>query len=287
MSEREVRDFLARHGLAAHTDRGQNFLHDARLAEKLVRTAGVAPGDTVIEVGTGLGILTRALAARGARVITIEVDAGIVRALREEGALPEGVRLLHADAREVDLAALAAEAPGPVRVVANLPYAVATPLLRRLLDLAGRLAGWSVLVQREVASRLVAAPGSRDYGSLAVLHALVAQVRRGLDLHPRCFYPVPAVVSTFVHVTPRGDAPDPAELARIERLVRAAFAQRRKTLANALRRGLGLDPDELAPALAAAGLAPTVRAEAVPPPVWRELARGLGPRLELEAAAPR
>jgi 16S rRNA (adenine1518-N6/adenine1519-N6)-dimethyltransferase len=282
VSERAVRELLARHGLAAHKDRGQNFLHDERLAAKLVRSAGVAPGDTVIEIGTGLGILTRALAACGARVVTIEVDAGLVRALRAEGALPESVELVHADAREVDLPALVAAAPGPVRVVANLPYAVATPLLRRLLDLARELAGWSVLVQREVAQRLVAAPGSRDYGSLAVLHALAARARRGLDLHPRCFYPVPAVVSTFVHLVPREGAPDPAELARIERLVRAAFATRRKTLANALKGALALPAAELAPALEAVGLAPGVRAETVEPAVWRRLATRLGAHLEAD-----
>ncbi|MDX1650379.1 MAG: 16S rRNA (adenine(1518)-N(6)/adenine(1519)-N(6))-dimethyltransferase RsmA [Myxococcota bacterium] len=277
MSAREIRELLARHGLAAHRDRGQNFLHDARLAAKLARSAGVEPGDTVIEIGTGLGILTRALVDRGARVTTVEVDAGLVRALRAEFALPEEVELVHADAREVDLAARVAAAPGPVRVVANLPYAVATPLLRRLLDLASGLAGWSVLVQREVARRMGAGPGTRDYGSLAVLHALVTRVRRGLDLHPRCFYPVPSVVSTFVHVTPRTGAPAPAELARIERVVRAAFGQRRKTLANALRGGLGLEAEPVARALESEGLPPDVRAETLAPAVWRGLAARLAP----------
>lgn len=275
MSEREVRDLLARHGLAAHRDRGQNFLHDAKLAARLAREAGVVRGDVVIEIGTGLGILTRALAARGARVTTIEVDAGLVRALRAEQALPEDVCLLHADARRVDLEARVAEAPGPVRVVANLPYAVATPILRRLLDLAPRLAGWSVLVQREVAARIVAEPGARDYGSLAVLHALVARVRRGLDLHPRCFYPVPAVTSTFVHATPRGEAPGFPELARIERVVRGAFAHRRKTLANALKGALDLPPERVTAALEACGLPQGVRAERVPPASWRALAAHL------------
>ena len=277
MSERQVRELLARHGLAPHRDRGQNFLHDPKLAERLAREAGAGVGDRVIEVGTGLGILTRALAERSARVTSIEVDAGLVRLLRDEALLPASVELLHADAREVDLEALARRADGPVRVVANLPYAVATPLLRRLLDLAGHLASWSVLVQRELAERLMAPPGSRHCGSLSVLHALVARMQRGLALHPRCFYPVPAVRSTFVHMTPRPDAPRPAVLQRIEQLVRAAFGQRRKTLANALRERLGLTLAQLAPPLEALGLSPQLRAEVVPAEAWRSLAARLAP----------
>jgi 16S rRNA (adenine1518-N6/adenine1519-N6)-dimethyltransferase len=273
-----VRALLDRHGLAAHRDRGQNFLCDEALAAKLVRTAGVGPEDTVIEIGTGLGILTRALAARAARVVTVEVDAGLVRALRAEATLPANVELVHADALAVDLAAWVAKAPGPVRVVANLPYSVATPLLRRLLDLRTGLASVSVLVQRELALRLTATTGSRDYGSFAVLHALTMEVRAGLDLHPRCFYPVPRVVSRFVHMTPRPDAPDDRAFRELERVVRGAFSHRRKTLANALR-GSGVftgKPAALAALLTRHGVDPRARAETVAPATWLALARELG-----------
>ena len=138
----------------------------------------------MLEIGCGLGVLTRALAPRARRVVALEVDAGLVRAVRAEGALPEGAELLHADALEADLRALLAAEPAPRRVVANLPYAVSSPLLRRLLDLRDLLAGWAVMVQREVARGSLAAPGSRDYGSLTVLHRLVARVERALDVHP-------------------------------------------------------------------------------------------------------
>ena len=273
MNAGETRALLARHGLAARRSLGQNFLVDPARADKLVTLAGVEPGDAVLEIGTGLGILTRALAARGARVTSIEVDAGIVRALEAETLLPAGVRLLPADALELDLAALLREQAPPRRVVANLPYSVAAPLLRRLLDLRPLLVDWSVMLQRDVAARLLAPVGSRDYGSLGVLHRLVAETRRCDDLAPGCFFPVPKVRSSFVRVTPRTPSPlSSDELARVERLLRAAFGTRRKTLANALRAG-GIDvPAEL---FARLGMDPRARAEALAPDVFARLAREL------------
>lgn len=284
MSVARVRDVLERHGLALSRDRGQNFLVDESLAARLARLSGASAGDAVIEVGTGLGILTRALAQTGARVVTIEIDAGVVRALRAEALLPGSVRLVHADALDLDWDALVDEASasatapastpgrGAVRVVANLPYSAATPLLRRWLDLRHRLADWSVMVQREMAARLTAATGEPDYGSLAVLHHLCVRMRRETDVHPRAFYPAPRVHSTFLRVTPMGDdGLRPGELARVERVVRAGFGTRRKTLANALRTaGLGQGAAE---ALSRAGLDPRARAETVPPEGWLALAR--------------
>jgi 16S rRNA (adenine1518-N6/adenine1519-N6)-dimethyltransferase len=281
VSVTDVRSFLARHGLAPHRDRGQNFLVDASQAAQLVDLAGVQCGDSVIEIGTGLGILTRALAARAARVVSVEVDAGIVRALRAEGVLPESVELLHADALQLDLRELVRRVPAPVRAVANLPYSVSAPLLRRLLDLAADLSDWSLMLQRDVVDRLLAAPGSKAYGSLTVLHRLVVDVERKRKLGPRCFHPVPKVDSTFVRFVPHATSPlRPGELARVERLVRAAFSTRRKTLANALR-GAGIAaPGAVAPAalLANVGLDARVRAEEVSPVEFLALARALAER---------
>jgi 16S rRNA (adenine1518-N6/adenine1519-N6)-dimethyltransferase len=274
----EIRALLGRHGLRARRDLGQNFLADAKVAAKLADLAGVGAGDFVLEIGCGLGVLTRALAARARRVATLEIDAGLVRALGAEGALPAGVTLHHADALEADLQALLAAEPPPRRVVANLPYAVASPLLRRLLDLRDLARGWSVMVQREVAARVVARPGTRAYGSLAVLHALAVRVERVLDVHPRCFWPVPAVTSSFLRMEPRDGAPGAEELAAIERLARAGFAHRRKTLANSLRDACAEAPwqSALEGALARLGVAPGARAEALAPETWLALARELG-----------
>lgn len=276
MSAGQVRALLTRHGLVAHRDRGQNFLVDEALADRLAALSGAAQDEHVIEIGTGLGILTRALAARSSRVTTIEVDAGLVRLLREEGSLPAGVELIHADALEVDLVGLARSERAPARVVANLPYAVASPLLRRLLDLRGLARGWAVMTQREVATRLDAATGSRDYGSLAVLHRLCVRIERCLELPPRAFHPAPRVMSTFLRATPLEAPPLGAgELAGVERIVRAAFAHRRKTLVNSLRALPELPEPAVRAALAALGLDPRVRAEAVEPAAHLALARAL------------
>jgi 16S rRNA (adenine1518-N6/adenine1519-N6)-dimethyltransferase len=277
---RAVRALLERRGLRAARGRGQNFLVESAVAEAIAAAADVTPGDAVIEIGPGLGVLTRALATRARRVAAIEVDAGLVRALREEGGLAPHVELLHADALQVDLAALAARLGPPVRVVANLPYAVSSPLLRRLLDLRGQLAGWLVLVQREVAVRLTARPGSRDYGSLAVLHAWTVQLERVRDLAPACFFPVPRVVSTLVRAVPLDPQPLAAdELSGAERVLRAAFGTRRKTLPTALRAGLDPPPplEVLHGILGRLGIDPGARAETLDPPTLLALARALEP----------
>jgi 16S rRNA (adenine1518-N6/adenine1519-N6)-dimethyltransferase len=273
-----VRARLERHGLLARRDLGQNFLVDDAVAARLVTFAGVEPGDFVIEIGTGLGILTRALAARAARVVSIEVDAGLVRALRSEGELPAHVELIHADALDVDLAALARNPAGRARLVANLPYAISSPLLRRLLDARDVLVDWSVMLQREVALRLAADPGTRDYGSLAVLHRLLVEIVRGPDLSPGCFFPAPAVTSRFLRLTPRrepGVRPD--ELLAVETVARAAFGQRRKTLSNALRGRLDPTPsaETLLRVLNELGIDPRARAETLPPERFVALTRAL------------
>jgi 16S rRNA (adenine1518-N6/adenine1519-N6)-dimethyltransferase len=284
VSERAaVRALLARRGLAAHRDRGQNFLVDPAIAAAIADAAGIARDDAVVEIGPGLGILTRALAARAARVAAIEIDAGLVRALAEEGELPANVELLHADALTVDLDGLVERVGPSVRVVANLPYSASAPILRRLLALRGRLRGWLVLVQREMALRLVARPGEPDYGSLAVLHALCVRLERVRDLPAACFHPVPKVTSTLVRATPLEAAPvapvagPEDELRDVERVVRAAFGTRRKTLVNALRTGLEPPPtqEELHAALDRLGLDRRSRAEALAPEAFLQLARTL------------
>ena len=282
-----MRDLLDRHSLRLSRERGQNFLIDDRRGDQLAALAGVRAEDTVIEVGTGLGALTRGLAARAARVVTIEVDSGLVRALQAEDLLPANVALLHADASQLDWPALLREhaADGPVRVVANLPYSVATPLLRRLLDLRDQLVDWSIALQREVAVRLSAQVGTRDFGSLSVLHGLTVDVQRIADLPPGNFFPAPRVQSSFVRVTPkarREGAPaleiDRALLLAIERVARAAFNQRRKTIANALR-GAGGEAfgkafeqeGGVVGLLERAGIDPRQRAEQVPLDRWLAL----------------
>jgi 16S rRNA (adenine1518-N6/adenine1519-N6)-dimethyltransferase len=282
VSAGEVRSFLERHGLLARRDLGQNFLCDGALAARLVTLAGVEPQDTVVEIGTGLGLLTRALAARATAVVSLEVDAGIARALRADAVLPDNVELLHADALRIDLPGLVARCRAPVRLVANLPYSISGPLLRRLLDLRAVLVDWSVMLQRELAERLLARPGTRAYSSLAVLHRLCVELGKELQLPPDCFHPVPKVRSTFLRMRPLPDPPlEQAELPWVEKVVRAAFSQRRKTLVNALR-GAGLRPASPARSveeiLDALGVSRRARAESLTPEQLLALARALGAR---------
>ena len=279
MSAADVKAFLSQHGLLARRDLGQNFLIDDALAARLIALSGVEPGDWVIEIGTGLGTLTRAIAERAAHVVTIEVDAGIVRALRDDAALPDNVELIHGDALEIDLAGLVSECDQPARLVANLPYHVSAPMLRRFLDLRTVLVDWSVMLQSEVATRLLASPGSRDYSSLSVLHGLMVEFSKAMELSPNCFFPVPAVHSTFVRITPLKEPLIGAdELSHVERVVRAAFAKRRKTLVNSLRADASSSShsaDALKAALARTGIDALARAESLEPAQLLALAREL------------
>jgi len=279
VSRTAVRAFLDRHGLLARKDLGQNFLVDDHVAERLAVLAGVQPGDGVVEVGTGTGALTRALAARAARVVTLDVDAGIVRALRSDGMLPDNVELLHQDVLNADLAGIARSFVGPVRLVSNLPYAISGPVLRRLLDLRDVLADWSVMVQREVGERLLAPPGTRSYSSLTVLHGLTVRAERLMDLQPGCFFPEPQVRSSFIRLVPLA-APliGSADLPGVERVVRSAFGNRRKTLVNALLRGGALAPppaETLRAILSDLGIDARARGETLTPQQFLDLARAL------------
>lgn len=287
MTPTRLRALLEAHGLHLSRELGQNFLVDVELADSLAQRAGASAGDCVIEVGTGLGVLTRALATRAARVRTVEIDAGLVRVLEAERLLPENVELVHGDARKLEWGRWIDEArasgASAVRVIANLPYSVATPLLRVFLDHRDRLADWSVMIQSEVAARITAATGEDDYGSLAVLHHLTADVETLARLRPEQFFPRPKVDSAFVRIWPRRTALlAEGELARVEPIVRAAFGQRRKVLTNGLarvaeRRFASLSKEAqreaLESVLRSAGIDPRLRPERVEPEAWLALAR--------------
>ena len=276
MNRAAVRALLARRSLHANKDLGQNFLVDAGVAEEIVDLAGVDASCAVMEIGAGLGALTAVLARRARCVCAYEVDAGLARALREEGDLPATVELIHGDALRADLGADLERMGRPVRVVSNLPYSVSSRLLRRLLDLREHLEGWLVMVQREMALRVSAGPGSRDYGSLAVLHHLSARVERLRDVPPHAFFPEPQVTSSLLRIVPRSDTPlTPGELPEVERVVRAAFSTRRKTLVNSLRTTGWGDREALEERCARLGVDPRARSETLPPDFFLALSRSL------------
>lgn len=250
-----LREIIARHGLDARKSLGQHFLLDLNLTRRIVRGAGDVVSGTTIEIGPGPGGLTWALLEAGARVVAIERDARCVAALQELAA-QWGDRLT---VIEGDALAIAAHEIGerPRRIVANLPYNVATPLLLDWLTHARAFASLTLMFQKEVADRLVAQQGGKAYGRLSIAAQWRCAVRRLFDIDPRAFVPPPKVVSSVVRLDPYGEPRPPADPAQMERIVAAAFAQRRKMLRQSLR---AITPDAEA-LLVRAGIEPTRRAE--------------------------
>ena len=256
-----LREAIARHGLSARKGLGQSFLLDLNLTRRIARAAGPLAGHTVFEVGPGPGGLTRALLAEGAeRIVAVERDARLAPLLEELAAsYPGRLKPVIADALEVDEPALLG--PGAVKIVANLPYNVGTALFVKWMTSAWP-PWWSSLTlmfQREVAERLVARPGSKAYGRLSVLAQWRAEARLLFNIPAAAFTPPPKVASTLVQIIPAEPQLGGVNARALERVVEAAFGQRRKMLRAALKR-LTAEPERL---LVAAGLDPTDRAEQV------------------------
>lgn len=249
---------IKRFQLQANKRLGQHFLLDPNLLARIAAAAGELAGRTVVEVGPGPGGLTRALlASDAARVIAIERDPRCIAALAELAARAEGrLQVIEADALTVDLAALT---PDRLSVVANLPYNIGTALLLRWLGALERVDGLTLMFQREVAARLVAPPGSRTYGRLSVLVQWLCEAQCLMNLPARAFVPPPKVASSLVQLIPRQTPLAPADKAMLERVLAAAFGQRRKMLRVSLKR-LTNQPEVL---LEAADLPPTARAEQI------------------------
>ena len=273
-----LREVLRRHELLAKKSLGQNFLLDLNLTTKIARAGGSLEGVTVVEVGPGPGGLTRALLASGAtKVIAVERDERCLAALAEIAARYPGRLDIHAgDALEADWPALLAGASADVRVIANLPYNVATPLLIGWL----RSEPWppwfsamTLMFQREVAERIVATEADDAYGRLGVLTGWRMQAQIVFEVPPSAFVPAPKVTSSVVHFRPR-EAPLPCAIASLERVTQAAFGQRRKMLRQSLK-SLGMDTQRL---IESCDLRPEMRAEEVPVEGFVRLANAVANR---------
>jgi 16S rRNA (adenine1518-N6/adenine1519-N6)-dimethyltransferase len=251
-----LRELIARHEIVAHRRLGQNFLHDLNLTGRIARAAGTLADVTVVEIGPGPGGLTRALLAAGAgRVVAIERDRRCLAALGElAAAYPNRLALVAGDALGLDPTAFSEK---PRKIVANLPYNIATRLLLGWLGQIREYESLTLMFQREVAERLVAAPRSKSYGRLSVLVQWLAEVEMLFDVPPRAFVPPPKVTSSLVRILPRSEPVAPAAKLALERVTAAAFGQRRKMLRTSLK-PLGLPVDQL---LEHAGVAPSARAE--------------------------
>jgi len=261
---------VSRFPVTPNRELGQHFLVEENILGVIGRLAELGADDVVLEIGPGLGVLTEYLADRAAHVRAVELDRGLESALRERFSGRPNVELVFGDAVRLDHAA--AEPP-PTKLVANLPYNVATPIVVESLDGLPSVELWTVMVQREVADRFFARPATKAYGAVSVLVQLVTE-RTGF--HPvsrNVFRPRPNVESALVAFRRRDETPTDYE--HVKRVVEGAFAHRRKTLPNSLGLAGTVDRDAAANALAALALAPDVRAEALTPPQFVQLARAL------------
>ena len=263
-SPAELKALLERHGFRFSKALGQNFLIEPSVPRRIAEASGADESTLALEVGPGVGCLTSELAQRAKKVVAIELDSALRGVLAETLGGLENVEIVWGDAAKLDLAALVRERAGTLRpvVCANLPYSVTTPLLAAFIE-AGCFERMTVMIQREVAQRLAAAPGTKDYGAFTVFVNWHCEVKRLFDVPPECFMPRPRVTSSVVALTPRAEPPCAVrDEALMFRCVRAAFSQRRKTLSNALSNGLGgFGRTEVLAALDAAGIDPRSRGE--------------------------
>ena len=260
---------------------GQNFLIDTHVLEKIISAAGITKNDCVLEIGPGIGTMTQYLAENAGHVVAVEIDRNLIPILKETLADYDNVTVINEDILRVDIKALAEEYNGgkPIKVVANLPYYITTPIIMGLFESGVPIDNITVMVQKEVADRMKEGPGSKDYGALSLAVQYYAEPEIVANVPPNCFIPRPNVGSEVIRLTRHKEMPvevkDPALMFKI---IRASFNQRRKTLQN----GLGNAPElpytkeQIAAAIAEMGLTPTIRGEALSLAQFAQLSDILG-----------
>ena len=260
---------------------GQNFLIDTHVLEKIISAAGITKNDCVLEIGPGIGTMTQYLAENAGHVVAVEIDRNLIPILKETLADYDNVTVINEDILRVDIKALAEEYNGgkPIKVVANLPYYITTPIIMGLFESGVPIDNITVMVQKEVADRMQVGPGTKDYGALSLAVQYYAEPEIVANVPPNCFIPRPNVGSAVIRLTRHKEMPvevkDPALMFKI---IRASFNQRRKTLQN----GLGNAPElpytkeQIAAAIAEMGLTPTIRGEALSLAQFAQLSDILG-----------
>ncbi|MBQ6293125.1 MAG: 16S rRNA (adenine(1518)-N(6)/adenine(1519)-N(6))-dimethyltransferase RsmA [Lachnospiraceae bacterium] len=261
----ETKKVIAKYDFAFRKQFGQNFLIDAAVPEAIVRAAGLTKNDTVLEIGPGIGTMTQYLSEAAGKVIAVEIDKELIPILQDTLAGFDNVQVLQGDIMKTDLAALIAEnGGGPIKVVANLPYYITTPILMKLLAGREAISLMAVMVQEEVAKRIVSGPGSKDYGALSVGVQYYADPEIVCRAAPSAFMPQPKVASSVLRLVKRSEPPvRPRNEEYMFAVVKAAFLQRRKTLPNALSgyAPLGISRDQAAAAMERLGLDARLRGE--------------------------
>jgi len=259
--------------VTAHRPRkrfGQHFLHDGQVIDRIVAAIDPRPGDRLVEIGPGQGVLTRPLLAAAGSIDVIELDRDLAGDLHRRLGQPSGLTVHQADALDFDFTALAGS--DRIRIVGNLPYNISTPLIFHLLGQADVISDMIFMLQKEVVDRLVAEPGSRQYGRLSVMAGFYCRMNRLFDVGPEAFHPPPKVDSAIIRMIPEDLSPGDLELLpRLERVVRQAFSQRRKTLRKSLS-GMLTETE-----IQAADIAPTARPETLTLAQFKSLAKTLPP----------
>ena len=249
------------HGFSFKKRFGQNFLIDSHVLDKIIRGAEIGKEDAVLEIGPGIGTLTQALCEAAGEVTAVEIDRDLIPILEKTLAAYDNVRIINEDILKLDLSAISEK---PLKVVANLPYYITTPIIMGLFESGAPLLSITVMVQKEVADRMQAAPGGKDYGALSLAVQYYAEAEIIANVPPNCFIPRPGVGSAVIRLTKHTAPPvQPKDEKFMFRLIRAAFAQRRKTLVNTLRNdsALSYSREQLEAVLAAMGLPAAVRGE--------------------------
>ncbi len=275
-----IRKELQAHGLVPRKRFGQHFLTDRNILNKIIRTAGIEKEDVVLEVGPGLGEMTLALARQARKVICVEVDRKLVEILKEKIKDPN-VEFLEGDILEIDFRELGDRERTPIKVVANLPYQISTPLLFRFIEARKSFSILTLMLQREVAERMIASPGEKKYGSLSIFLQLYSNLSIRFFIGPSAFFPPPKVESAVVHIAwrekPLVESEDPEWFHQV---VRGCFGYRRKTLVNALKHsGLPL-PADVENRINGAGIDPRRRPETLAIEEFAHLAEALRPPVE-------
>ena len=258
---------------------GQNFLIDPHVLEKIVDAAEITPEDVVLEIGPGIGTMTQYLCERAGKVVAVEIDRNLIPILKDTLKAYENVEIRNEDILKTDIEKIAEDHGGrPLKVVANLPYYITTPILMELLEGEAPIDTITVMVQKEVAARMQAGPGTKDYGALSLAVQYYASAKIVANVPPNCFIPRPDVASAVIHLDCRERPALPeVDEKKLFAVIRASFGQRRKTLVNGLKNAAGLPytKEEIASALERMGLSETIRGEALTLEQFAQLANEL------------
>ena len=264
-SPRETKAIIDSYSFSFQKKFGQNFLVDSNVLENIIEKAGITEDDLVLEIGPGIGTMTQRLCEEAREVVAVEIDKTLIPILDDTLSTYKNWSVINQDILKVDIKKLAEEKNGgkPIKVVANLPYYITTPIIMGLFESHVPLESITIMIQKEVADRMQEGPGSKEYGALSLAVQYYSNPQIVCDAPPSCFMPQPKVTSTVITLKCHNNPPVDCNEKLLFQIIRASFNQRRKTLQNGLSNGLHFSKEQIAEAIEKAGFSPTVRGEAL------------------------